>query len=321
MRISVLGCGRWGSFIAWYLDTLSHDVTLYGRPSSPHIAQFARTRTNGLVTLAPHTRLTTDLNCAVDSAEVLIISISAQHLRALMGQLASLPLSGKSIVLCMKGLEERTGARLTQIARAYLPKDVALAIWVGPGHVQDFTQGIPNCMVIDSDDDTAKARLVEAFSGSLIRFYYGSDLVGNEIGAASKNVIGIAAGMLDGLGKSALKGALMSRGTREIARLISTMGGDERTAYGLSHLGDYEATVFSRYSHNRMYGERFVQGAPYRELAEGVSTVKAMMVLGEKFAIELPICRAVYQVIHQGQPPEDVLSDLFVRSIKHEFWS
>ena len=93
-------------------------------------------------------------------------------------------------------------------------------------------------MVIDSKDEDVKHRLVAEFSSDLIRYYYGQDLLGNEIGAASKNVIGIAAGMLDGLGLSTLKGALMSRGTREIARLIKAMGGNELSAYGLCHLGD-----------------------------------------------------------------------------------
>ena len=91
-------------------------------------------------------------------------------------------------------------------------------------------------MVIDAQDNALKHRLVALFSSDLIRFYYGEDLIGNEIGAASKNVIGIAAGMLDGFGVSSLKGALMSRGTREIARLIKAMGGRELSAYGLAHL-------------------------------------------------------------------------------------
>ena len=101
----------------------------------------------------------------------------------------------------------------------------------------------------------------------MIRFYYGQDLIGNEIGAAAKNVIGIAAGMLDGFHLSTLKEALMSRGTREVARLIKAMGGNELSAYGLCHLGDYEATVFSEFSHNRRFGELFVQGKQSDDLS------------------------------------------------------
>ena len=192
-------------------------------------------------------------------------------------------------------------------------------MWLGPGHVQEFTAGIPNCMVIDSKDEALKEELVAAFSSELIRFYYGRDLIGNEIGGASKNVIGIAAGMLDGLGLSSLKGALMSRGTREIARLIKALGGNELSAYGLCHLGDYEATVFSPYSHNRRFGEAFVTGEPYGELAEGYATVKALVKLGEDRWVALPICQAVYQVLYQGADPRATLDGLFSRSLKQEF--
>ena len=174
-------------------------------------------------------------------------------------------------------------------------------------------------MVIDSESAKTKEFLIKTFSSDLIRFYYGTDLLGNEVGAAAKNVIGIAAGMLDGLNKTALKGALMSRGTREIARLIRAMGGNEITAYGLSHLGDYEATVFSEFSHNRKFGELLVRGENYGELAEGVATTTALLKLGEQYGVELPICKAVDEVINGGREPNRVLSDLFLRSLKMEF--
>lgn len=318
MNISVIGCGRWGSFIAWYLDRLNHTITLYGRENSQKLQTFRKQRTNGLVTLNEGIRLTSDLKNAVESAEILVVSIGAQSFRGFMQQLAALDLGGKTIVLCMKGIEANTGKRLTQIVQEYAPK-VPVAIWVGPGHVQNFVRGIPNCMVIDSSSMEIKEYLVKAFSSDLIRFYYGTDLIGNEVGAAAKNVIGIAGGMLDGLNRTALKGALMSRGTREIARLIQAMGGNEITAYGLSHLGDYEATVFSEYSHNRKFGELFVKGENYGELAEGVATTTALLKLGQETKVELPICRAVNSVINEGKEPKTVLSDLFLRSLKMEF--
>lgn len=318
MRISVIGCGRWGSFLAWYLNRMGHAVTLYGREGSEKLKQLKDTRTNGLVSFDKNVVLSTNLKGAVQTAEIIVISIGAQSFRSLMAQLSKEDLSGKTAVLCMKGLEAGTGKRLTQIFEEFAP-DIPVAIWVGPGHVQDFTRGIPNCMVIDSKNMDVKKYLVDSFKGDLIRFYYGDDLLGNEIGAASKNVIGIAAGMLDGLNKTALKGALMSRGTREIARLIKAMGGNEITAYGLSHLGDYEATVFSPYSHNRKFGELFVRGEKYGELAEGVATTTALLKLGEQYHVELPISRAVYSVVNAGKEPNRVLSDLFLRSIKMEF--
>ena len=318
MNIFVIGCGRWGSLITWYLDHIGHHVTLYGRQSSPRMQSFLATRQNDLLTLPDSVGLTTDLQ-DVEQAETVIISIGSQGLRALLGELRPLGLRSKTFVLCMKGLEIGTGCRLSEIARAGVDASNRVAVWLGPGHVQEFYRGIPNCMVIDSDDVETKQRLVQAFSSDLIRFYYGTDLIGNEVGAAAKNVVGIAAGMLDGEGLSSLKGALMSRGTREVARLIRAMGGSELSAYGLCHLGDYEATVFSPYSHNRQFGESFVHGEEYQALAEGYYTVRAMCQLGEKYGVELPICRAVYDILYEGAAPQEMLNQLLRRSIKNEF--
>ena len=309
MNVMVIGCGRWGTFIAWYLQRIGHSVTLYGRPGSAHMQRLLRDRSNGLVMLQPELRLTTDWTDSL-SADVLIISVASQNLRALATEIRTAGWRRKPIVLCMKGLEVGTGARLSTIIADTLP-DCPVAVWIGPGHVQEFTRGVPNCMVIDSAD--------EAVSGDLIRFYYGTDLLGNEIGAASKNVIGIAAGLLDGLNLSTLKGALMSRGTGEIARLIEAMGGNRLSAYGLCHLGDYEATVFSIYSHNRRFGEQFVHGELYTELAEGYYTAAALMQLSKAYHVELPICSAVYRILYEKADPRSTLDQLFTRSLKNEF--
>lgn len=318
MKISVVGCGRWGSFIAWYLDSLGHDVLLYGREDSIHLKRFRETRTNGLVTLSRRVRLTSDL-CESMESEIIIVSISAQNLRELMERISGYEPMGKTFVLCMKGLEAKSGKRLSEIAGEYMDGTNKVAVWLGPGHVQEFLRGIPNCMVIDSWDEETKRNLVAAFSGELIRFYYGNDLIGNEVGAAAKNVVGIAAGILDGLNLNSLKGALMSRATWEIAKLIKAMGGNELSAYGLCHLGDYEATVFSEFSHNRRFGEMFVKGERFSELAEGYTTILALMELSSAYEVELPICRAVYDVLHQGKSANDALNELFLRSVKQEF--
>jgi glycerol-3-phosphate dehydrogenase (NAD(P)+) len=318
MQVSVLGAGRWGSFLAWYLDKVGHRVRLWGREGSEKMRRLITCRRNDLVELGESIELTCDLEAAME-AEILVVSIGAQHLRDFARQLSAFPLQEKTVVLCMKGLEEHTGKRLSQIVAEEAPQARRLAIWVGPGHVQDFVRQVPNCMVIDSQNEAVKGILVRQFSSGLIRFYYGNDMIGNEIGAASKNVIGIAAGMLDGKGYGSLKGALMSRGTREIAKLIRAMGGNELSAYGLSHLGDYGATVFSQYSHNKRFGELFVQGRQYDKLAEGVATSCAMVTLAKKYDVELPICQAVYDITRHGKDPEKVFASLFVRSLKKEF--
>ena len=135
----------------------------------------------------------------MERAEVIVISISSQYLRDYMQTISQFDLDGKAIVLCMKGIEEKTGKRLTQVVSDFVETDkTPVAVWVGPGHPQDYVKGVPNCMVIDSDNEEIKSKLVHSFNSELIRFYLGTDLIGSEIGAAAKNVIGIAAGRSQG---------------------------------------------------------------------------------------------------------------------------
>ncbi|MDR2520199.1 MAG: NAD(P)H-dependent glycerol-3-phosphate dehydrogenase [Eubacteriaceae bacterium] len=319
MKVSVQGCGRWGTFIAWYLDSIGHETLLWGREASSHLKQLKETRKNSFLSLPESVQITDSLRAAVEHSDVSIVSISAQEIRSHLKSLSLEAVDGKTLVLCMKGIEASTGLRLTEVAREILGKRVKTAVWIGPGHVQDFVRGVPNCMVIDAEEDSLKESLVSHFSSELIRFYYGSDIIGSEVGAAAKNVIGIASGILDGLGLTALKGALMARGAREISRLIKAMGGNELTAYGLTHLGDYEATVFSQHSQNRRFGEALVRGEEFTSLAEGVATSTALMLLQEKYGTELPICTAVYDIAVNGKDAKEAITNLFLRTIKGEF--
>ena len=319
MKISIIGCGRWGSFHAWYSAKIGHDVILYGRATSKHMQQLESNGGNDYLTLPENVQLTKDLEFAVHSSNVIIISVGTQNLRGLLQEIQDLNLDirQKKFVLCMKGLEKFTGKRLSTIfAETLDSKNVA--VWVGPGHVQELVKSIPNCMVIASMTENLTEEIVEIFKSPLIRFYYGTDLIGIEIGAAAKNVMGIAAGMLDGLNCTGLKGALMARGTAELSRLVESLGGEKMTVYGLSHLGDYEATLFSNHSHNRKFGEEFVQNKKFDKLAEGVDTVAALVELSKITGVEIPICRAVYEILYQNADPEEQLMDLFMRTTKNE---
>lgn len=317
MQFSVLGSGRWGSFIAWYLHSLGYDVCLWGREGSPNVAQLLAGDMNGYP-FPKDIRITNDLAQALAFGDAICISISAQGLRDLFSQTAFACAKHKPMLLCMKGLEADTGQRLSSIAAEVVGEE-NVAVWLGPGHVEHFLAGTPNCMVIDAYSEDLKDKLIGALKGDLIRFYYGTDLLGNEIGAAAKNVIGIAAGMLDGLGLASLKGALMARGAGEVSRLIGSMGGNALSAYGLAHLGDYEATVFSPYSRNRRYGELFVQGEKLAKLAEGVQTSAALKMLGERHRVDLPITNAVYEMLFEKGEPGCVFQKLFMRDLKLEF--
>ncbi|RLQ94267.1 NAD(P)H-dependent glycerol-3-phosphate dehydrogenase [Falsibacillus albus] len=320
MKISVLGCGRWGTFLAWYVNKVGHQVMLWGRDNSRNFQRLQETRNNDYLALPEDVELGSSLEQAVSIAEIIIISISAQELRSFLKTLNTLNvIAGKTIILCMKGLEAESGKRLSQVVGEEIGKNVNVAVWVGPGHVQDFVAGIPNCMVIGSEDVEVTKQIAQAFNSDLIRFYYGQDLIGNEIGAATKNVMGLAAGMLDGLKYSSLKGSLMARGTREISHLIRAMGGNDITIYGLSHLGDYEATLFSPHSHNRKFGQALVEGERFEKLAEGVSTVKALKELSIQYDVELPISNALYKILYDNHDAKDTLEELFLRPLKFEF--
>ncbi len=329
MNISVLGCGRWGSFIAWYQATqLKNKIISWGPQGDYSYEVLKNTGKNEYVTLDKSIELTCDLQYAVTASDVIIISISSQGLRGFMQKVAAYDVKDKIFVLCMKGIEEATGKRLSEVLIESGVKKNKIAVWVGPGHIQAFTQGIPNCMLIDSYDPALKKYIADSFKSNLIRFYYGNDIIGSEIGAAAKNVLGIAAGVLDGSGYVSLKGPLMARGAYEVGKLIKAMGGEFSSAYGLAHLGDYETTLFSEYSHNRRYGEMMAHGARFEKLAEGVMTAKAMKELGDKYGVELPITNAVYEACFLSKPFEngngaekcmEILLKLFDREIKSEF--
>ena len=318
-KVSVLGCGRWGTCIAWYCNYIGKEVKLWGRDFSNNFKNLNNNRQNQYLQLPENLQMTSSLSEALEHGDYIIISISSQQLRNFAQELSHYDLQNKIFILCMKGIESSTGNRLTQVLKQELGAQIKAAVWVGPGHVQSLVKGIPTCMVISSEDFFLAKSLVQNLNSQLIRFYYSEDLIGNEVGAAAKNVIGIAAGMLDGFGYQSLKGALMARGAREISSLIYAMGGEKLTAYGLSHLGDYEATLFSEYSHNRKFGELLMQGEKFTKLAEGAETVKALMVLAEKYQAELPISRAVYEIIYENADAKKTLLALFMRPIKKEF--
>ena len=320
MNYTILGCGRWGSFIAWYLDKTGHKVTTWGLETDPYVVNFFTTRKNNYVTLPASIELTTNLEHAVNKNENIIISISSQNLRSLLSNVQKIDgYKNKNYIICMKGIEETTGKRLSEVMIDAGIDKSHIATWVGPGHIQDFTRGIPSMMIVDSYNTSLSEKLIKDLKSDLIRYYQARDMIGTEIGAAAKNVMGIAAGMLDGANMTSLKGALMARGTREIARLIRAAGGNELSAYGLCHLGDYEATLFSPHSHNRKFGELFVKNEYFDKLAEGVQTSDALLKLANKYNVELPITQTVWDIISHKKDYTSALTELFERTNTEEF--
>lgn len=323
MNFSVLGPGRWGSFLSWYLAHIKHfNTTLYGRESSVTYQNLVKNKQNEYVKLDSNITLTSNLYEAISNSDYIIISISAQKLREFIKDIVkSYDITNKTFILCMKGLELPSCKRLSEVCIEEGVNINNVAVWLGPGHIQDFTRGVPNCMTIDAYNHDLAIHLANVLSSDLIRFYYGDSIIGSEIGAACKNIMGICAGLLDGYGYSALKGPLMTRGAYEVSKFIDAMGGDGYSAYGLTHLGDYETTLFSHYSNNRQFGEQFARNLPFVKLAEGVSTCEAVALKAKELGVDMPITEAVYNIIFKNKKPKDELYNLFKRKLTIEKYS
>ena len=317
---SLIGCGRWGTFLGWYsVNYAKFDaVDMYDIPTSPNFIELKETRKNPYLSLTDNMFLRENIEDVLKN-DFIIISIGCQHFRSLCKQLNGYDLSGKTFLLAMKGLEESTAKTMFEIMKEEIKQDIHIAVLAGPGHVQDYMKKVPSCAVIDSDEPDTVNRVISAMQSELIRFYFGADLIGNQVGAALKNVIGLAAGILDGLEWYGLKGALMARAPVEVGRFIAYFGGNPQTAYGLAHLGDYEATLFSKHSHNRTFGEKFARGEDFGKLAEGVPTLKAVKTIADKENIDMPICQALYKAIYEKADIKSTIRSMFDRNLKQEF--
>ncbi|MBD3368839.1 glycerol-3-phosphate dehydrogenase [Candidatus Fermentibacteria bacterium] len=317
-RLSVIGCGRWGSFHLWYGVRLGMRVIGWEPESSEPFRELRESRRNAYMRLPDEASLTCDLRQAA-GADVMVVSVPVQKFRGVARLLSELDLSETVVALCMKGLERDTGKRPAEIAREEGIDPSGLCAWVGPGHPQQLLKEVPSCMLVAAEQLRTAEELAGRMGSDLLRLYRSTDLVGAEIGAATKNVAGIAAGMLDGMGYSGLKGALMARAPQEVARLVTALGGDWRTVFGLSHLGDYQATLFSPYSRNRAYGEALVRNEGFPGLAEGVETSVAVVHLADRLDVDMPITNAVKDIIDEKYTATEAVEILFGRPEREEF--
>lgn len=325
---------------------------MWGRSGDPIYENLSITRKNDFWQLPEDVLLISDLDKALGHSDYIFVIISAQGMRSFSKEIAKtlqnvfekyidenpsgVP-NCKTFVLCMKGIDEQTNQTLTQTLRDAITDELSsvnehlskICVWVGPGHIQEFLEGQPGVMLVDGEDKEIVQRIATEFRSDTMKLYVGDDLIGAEIGAAAKNVLGIAAGILDGSGMPSLKGALMARGVYEVSKLVQAMGGKQLTAYGLSHLGDFEATLFSHNSHNRRFGEELIKlitennwhGPNYYRgyLAEGVATSIALQNLAKKYSVSMPICDMVYKVIHEKKDPFTGFKELFLRDNVNEF--
>jgi glycerol-3-phosphate dehydrogenase (NAD(P)+) len=328
MKLSILGAGAWGTALAasW---APHHDVTLWGRnPAELDAMRTGRVNARYLpgCPLPDTLQFNPDFDAAVDAAELLVIAVPTSGLRPTLAALATRTALPPLVWVC-KGFEPGGRKLPHQLIAELLPAHTQTGVLSGPSFAQEVAQGYPTALTLASHDSVLAQHLAEALSGQRLRIYAHDDVVGVEVGGALKNVMAIAAGICDGLklGHNA-RAALITRGLAEMTRLGVQLGGRFETFMGLSGLGDLILTTTGDLSRNRQVGLRLARGqaldailAELGHVAEGVTTAPEVAALAGELGVDMPITRAVCQVLFDGLPAAQAVDALLNREIKAEF--
>jgi glycerol-3-phosphate dehydrogenase (NAD(P)+) len=325
MKITVLGCGAWGTALARLLTERRHQITLWGNVPT-QLADIERTGRNELclpgIELPRGWNFEPDLNKAVRDCDTVVVAVPSRPFREVTRCLAHF---GGTAISVTKGIEYETGLTMCGVLRENAPQAHVAAL-SGPSLALEVARGIPTAIVAASTDAETAGRVQDLFHRSTFRVYTSSDVVGVELGGALKNVIAIAAGVCDGLGfGDNSKAALITRAIVEIRRLGVACGAQSETFAGLSGLGDLTVTCFSRLSRNRGLGERLGRGERLPEIlasmvavAEGYPTAKPAYELARKHHVSTPIIDEVHAMLYLGKNVAQALQDLIGRDSKPE---
>ena len=326
MRLAVIGGGAWGTALASHAVRAGLDTRIWVREPELVDAMAVR-RENPLylpgVALPEGMRPTTSLGDAVAEAETLVVAVPSEYCRATFAELAARAEPSAVLVSATKGLETDTLRRMSEVAAAEAPGR-ALAVLSGPSFAAEVARQLPTAVVVASADHALAERVQRTLSTRSFRVYSSEDVTGVELAGAVKNVIAIAAGIVDGLGYGHnTVAALITRGLAEISRLAVALGGRPDTLAGLAGLGDLVLTCTGSLSRNRTVGQRLGRGQSLAEAAagihpEGVRTTLATAALAERHGIDMPIVRQMKAVLYEGKPPREALEELMLRSLKRE---
>jgi glycerol-3-phosphate dehydrogenase (NAD(P)+) len=329
VNVTVIGTGGWGTALAVLLHGNGHRVTLWGRMASevdPIIAAGENKMFLPGVKIPEGLTLTLDTKAALRGAEMVVLAVPSHGMRAICKLLGEFMPSDVPLVHVAKGIENETGARMSEVILQVLKTD-RIVVLSGPSHAEEVGRGIPTAVVVASAHAALASLAQSAFMNERFRIYTHDDVVGVELGGAIKNVIALAAGVCDGIGfGDNTKAALCTRGLAEMARLGVALGGRRETFFGLSGVGDLIVTAFSRHSRNRGFGERLGKGETPEQIlsstpmvAEGVKTAKSAWQLAQKHGVDVPITREVFAILYEGKPPKQAVRDLMTREAKPEF--
>ena len=332
MNVAVIGGGAWGTTLADLLARKGAAVRLWVR--EPEIVDsINRQHKNDVflpgAALAPEVCATGDIAEAVQRAEVVVSAAPSHAVRDVMTHAAPAITGRPLIVSVSKGLEPERLERLSVVLHEIFGERALIAVLSGPSFAQEVYQRQPTAVVAAARDHDVAKRAQQAFSCGYFRVYSATDVVGVELGGALKNVIALAAGILEGVGLgNNPRAALITRGLAEIARLGVALGADPITFAGLAGMGDLILTATGALSRNRTLGIELGRGKTLAQaqegrasVAEGVYTARTAVALGDRHDVELPIARQVADILFQGKSPKQALGELMERDLKAEQWS
>lgn len=326
-KISVIGAGAWGTALAITAHRAGNSVLMWAREEETVYAiNNAHTNTflPGAV-LPPEIKASGDLKQAVTEADVVLLVAPAQFTRSVLEQMKPFWRGETPLVLCAKGLELSSGLLLTEVAKEVLP-NVVLGVLSGPGFAAEVAAGNPTATTIAAEDGKLAERLVQMMGSARFRPYFSTDIVSPEVCGAMKNVIAIAAGVVDGCGYGDNgRAALITRGLNEMARFARALGGHRSTVLGMSGVGDLVLTCCSTQSRNYSFGYKLGQVrsasrvmAESKATVEGVPTAAAVVKRARVLNVDMPICSAVESVLYHDKSVEEILHDLLTRPYKSE---
>ncbi|HLI19740.1 MAG TPA: NAD(P)H-dependent glycerol-3-phosphate dehydrogenase [Stellaceae bacterium] len=326
-RFGIIGGGAWGTALAQVLRRAGRDVLLWAREAEV-VAAINDSHANPLflpgIALDPAIRATADVADAA-RCDALLLVAPAQHIRAMSTQIAASLRARTPVVICSKGIEEESGALMSEVVAAALPQ-AALAVLSGPTFASEVARGLPTAVTLAISDDALGQALIAALGTREFRPYLSDDVAGAQIGGAVKNVLAIACGVVMGRGfGDNARAALITRGLAEMVRLAVAKGGKAETLMGLSGLGDLTLTCCSEQSRNHSLGlalgrgeglDHYISGR--RSIAEGVSSAAATAALAKKLGVEMPIVAGVDAILHRGAAIDQVIEALLTRPFKAE---
>lgn len=328
-NVTIIGNGAMGTVCAMLLASKGISVKMWGH-CPKEIAEFINAGENTLYLpgykLDPAISLTCDDASCMSCAELVVSAVPCQFVRGIWQRLKAYTPAGAPIVSVTKGIENGTLYLPTQIISSVLSSSRDYATLSGPNISDELVRRLPATACVACKNAIAAEKIQHTFNTNWFRVYSNDDIIGVQLAGALKNVIAIAAGIVDGIGAGDnAKAALLARGLAEIARLGAALGAKPQTFSGLTGLGDLVTTCISPKGRNRSFGERIGKGmdtacalGQTKSVVEGVSTCRAVIELAKRVNVEMPITEAVYSIIEGSKSVKDAIADLMTRDLKHE---